>query len=125
MMMHNKINVLVIGASDKEHRYSNKAIRRLLANNYEVICMHPKIKEIEGLPVYNSFEDMKEQIHTITLYVAQEKSMGMIEEILKIKPKRIIFNPGTENEILQQKAKMEGIEVLNACTIVLLSTGQF
>jgi uncharacterized protein len=119
------MNVLVIGASNKPHRYSYMAIERLLKANHSVFCVHPNIKEVQGLAVINNLEDIKIPIHTISLYVSKEKSLKMVESIIKIKPQRIIFNPGAENNELKEKAKNKDIEVLDACTLILLSTGQF
>ena len=119
-------NVIVLGASDNPERYSNKAIKMLSEKGHKVFPIHPKLKEINGIKVYSSIEDIKNiKIDTITLYVNPEISNSLLEVILAIKPKRVIFNPGTENYELETKLQKAGIETLEACTLVMLSTGQF
>ena len=119
------MNVAVIGASDKEDRYSNKAVKLLKAKGHQVYPVHKRIKEIDGQKVYASINDVKDNIDTITLYVAADISSELSGELLGKDPKRIIFNPGAENPQLAEDAKNRGIKALNACTLVLLNTGQF
>lgn len=119
-------NVIVLGASDNPERYSNKAIKMLSDKGHKVFPVHPKLKEINGIKVYSSLEEIKNiKIDTITLYVNPEISNSLLEAILAMKPKRVIFNPGTENYELETKLQKAGIETLEACTLVMLSTGQF
>ena len=101
------------------------AMELLNEKNYNVLLFHPIRKEIDGYKVYNNFNNIDVDIDTITLYVNAEKSQKMSEQILNINPKRIIFNPGTENSNLKNKAKNKNIETMNACTILMLKTGQF
>ena len=118
-------SVAVTGASNKPDRYSCKAVKMLLEKGCNVFPVHPVIKEIEGNKVYASLSEIKEKIDTITMYVNAVTSADMAADILKIKPKRVIFNPGAENTVLAEQLRSAGIEVLCACTLVLLSTGQF
>jgi len=117
--------VAVLGASDKEDRYSNKAVKLLLEKGHEVYPIHPKLKTIESLTVYPSLDDLPEPMHTISVYVSPDISTNLKETILNSKVQRVIFNPGSENPDLEASFKEAGIEVLEACTLVLLKTGQF
>jgi len=119
------MNIAVIGASNKPDRYSYKAIKLLEEKGHTVFPVHPRIKEIEGQKVYASIADIKASLDTVTFYVAANISDNIANDVLAKNPQRVIFNPGAENEALFQKAKAAGIRTLNACTLVLLKTGQF
>ena len=119
------MRVAVLGASDDPERYSYKAVLRLKEAGHTVYPVHPKLKTVDGEPVFSSLKDIPEPIHTLTLYVSGDISSKMETEILASKPGRIIFNPGAENAALMAKAAAQGIRTLEACTLVLLSTGQF
>lgn len=119
------MKVAVIGASQKKDRYSYKAITMLLEKGHEVFPVHPALSAVQGQKVYASPSDIKQEINTVTLYVNSERSSAMEAEILGLKPKRIIFNPGAENKVLFHKANELGITCMEACTLVLLSTNQF
>ncbi len=96
----NTAKTLLIGASDKPHRFSYKAFHLLHKHDYVVIPMHPKINTLDNCPVSHSFSDINEPIDTITLYVSAEKSAPMQDDILAVAPRRVIFNPGAENQPL-------------------------
>ncbi len=117
--------VAVIGASPKEDRYSNKAIRLLKEYNHTSVPVAPRYKEIEGETTYQNLEDIPEKVDTVTMYVGPKRQGPIIDEIIKLAPKRVIFNPGTENKEAEERLKKEGIDVLEACTLVLLRTKQF
>lgn len=87
--------------------------------------MNPNEESIEGIRAYGSLRDIPESVDTVTLYVRPEISSGLIDDILAANPRRVIMNPGTENEELASAAAQTGIQILRACTLVLLSTGQF
>ncbi|RLC01230.1 MAG: CoA-binding protein [Deltaproteobacteria bacterium] len=118
-------NVAVIGASPKQDRYSNKAIRLLAEYNHTPIPVAPKHKEIEGQKTYQTLEDIPEKIDTVTLYVGPARQESIIKDIVKLAPKRVIFNPDTENKPAYKQLKQAGIEVVEACTLVLLKTNQY
>ena len=120
-----KGTVAVLGASNKLERYSNKAVRLLKENGYNVVPIHPMLEEIEGFEVVPDLESIKESIHTLSLYVNPEILSEYISGILKLKPARVIMNPGTESDDVQKQLEDNGISVLKACTLVLLRTGQF
>lgn len=118
-------NVAILGASEKPHRYSYKAFQMLKEYGYKPFPISPRLKELEKVPVVASLKEIKEPIHTLTMYVGPEISSKLQNEILALKPNRVIFNPGSENEELEESLEHAGIEVLEACTLVLLSTRQF
>ncbi len=119
------IAVAVLGASAKPERYSNKAVKLLVKKGYTVFPVHPSLSEIDGIPVYRSLTDVQSSLDTVAVYVSPELSNHMRDEILQAKPRRVIFNPGAENPILARELQQAGIEVVNACTLVMLTTGQF
>ena len=123
--MNRKENVLVLGASNKPERYSNKAIQNLKAEGFPVIPVHPTLKQIEGFPVKNTLQEVKDDIHTLTVYVGPRYIGPMIEDIIKLKPGRVILNPGTESRELMDALEKAGIPYITACTLVMLRTGQF
>lgn len=115
---------LVVGASPNPSRYAFTATRRLAQNGHEVIPFGIKKGKIDALDIINerlAFED----IDTITLYINPAIQRDYYDYILSLKPKRIIFNPGTENPELMELARADGIEVEAACTLVMLSIGNY
>ena len=115
---------LVLGASLKPSRYSNLAVNRLLDNNVETEAFGLRKGHIRDVEVKTDFEDFQD-IHTVTLYVGARRQSEYSDNILQLHPKRVIFNPGTENPELYKILEDNGIEVEVACTLVLLSTGQY
>jgi len=118
-------HVVVLGATPKPGRYANQAIVLLKSKDYRVTPVHPKFAEIEQLTVVNSLCDIQDEVHTLTLYVGAARLEPMIDEILSLKPGRVIFNPGTESRELQQALTDASIDWEEACTLVMLQTGQF
>lgn len=117
--------VAVLGASPNEERYSFKAVRMLKENHHRPIPVHPTGHTVDGVPGVRSLTDIKEPVHTVTCYVNAKISDGEFDHIMSLKPQRVIFNPGAENENLATKLEASGIEVVRACTLVMLRTGQF
>ncbi len=120
-----KQTVVVLGASPKTERYSNKAVRLLKKQGHSVIPVHPVIQEIESLPVAASLAEIDRHVDTLTLYISAIHSTPLIDAILSLNPSRVIFNPGTENPALSFALKERGIHAEEACTLILLNTGQF
>lgn len=118
-------NVAILGASDNEERYSNKALHLLLEYKHHVYPIHPVLKEISGQTVFADMQKLPVKIHTLTVYVRPELSTPLKDKIILLKPDRVIFNPGTENPSLAAELNQHGIITENACTLVLLRTGQF
>ena len=123
MIIMNK-KTLVIGASIKEERYSNKAIRKLVNKNIEVVSIGLKTGEIVSIPI-DTTKVMYNNIHTVTLYLNPKRQEEYYTYILKLKPKRVIFNPGTENTDFVKVLKENNISSEVACTLVLLATNQY
>ena len=119
------MNVAIIGASDKPERYSYLALKLLQEKGHRIYPVHQRIKLIDGVSVFSSIKDINDAIDTVTMYVAADISNGLAEDILAKKPSRIIFNPGAENASLARKAQALGIQTIDACTLVMLRTGQF
>ncbi len=117
--------VTVVGASPIEDRYSNKAMKMLAEYGHETVPVAPKYEEIEGKTVYPSLENVPGDVDTVTLYLGVPRQEKVIDQIIDLKPKRVIFNPGTENPGVYDRLKGAGIKVQEACTLVLLRTGQF
>lgn len=119
------MDVALIGATDKPDRYAYQAMKLLLKKEHQVYLVHPRLAEIEGLRVYQTVREITEQIHTVTLYVGVPRSTPMISDVLGCHPRRIIFNPGAENDLLEERARNAGIETVRGCTLVMLKTNQF
>jgi uncharacterized protein len=115
---------VVIGASPKTNRYSNLAVRRLKEHGHEVIAVGLRNGDINGTPIHGD-RPIITDVDTVTLYVGPRNQPVLYDYILSLNPKRIIFNPGTENSELEKKATEKGIEVLEACTLVMLSIGDY
>ena len=115
---------LVLGASNNPSRYSYRAMHQLIDAGYEAIPVGIKKGSVAGIEIKNDLPEI-EDIDTITLYLNPKRQEEYYDYIIGLKPKRIIFNPGTENSKLVQLAKAKGIETANACTLVLLSTNQY
>ena len=119
------MNVAVIGASNKPARYSYQAVKLLAEKGHAVFPVHPAIAEIDGMPVFKRLANISVPIHTITVYLAPERSAALADEIISAHSKRVIFNPGAENPSIFQRLQEIGVEAINACTLVLLQTNQF
>lgn len=115
---------LVIGASENPARYSNLAVKKLIAYNHPVIALGKKMGSIGSITIETEKKHF-ENIDTVTLYLNPLHQKEYYDYILSLHPKRIIFNPGTENDELEVLAQKNGIMALEACTLVLLSTAQY
>jgi predicted CoA-binding protein len=122
---------LVLGASLKSNRYSHFAVQKLKKYNHEVYAVGLRPGVIDEVEV-DTFKDAfakaqkhKSHFHTITLYVSPKHQEAYFEYILGLNPKRVIFNPGTENPEFYKLLKERKIDYEVACTLVLLSTNQY
>jgi uncharacterized protein len=115
---------LVLGASENPARYSNMAVKKLIANNQLVIAIGKK-KGIIGNTIIETEEKYFDSVDTVTLYLNPSHQQEYYNYILSLHPRRIIFNPGTENDELMELAQKNGIFTQEACTLVLLSTGLY
>lgn len=116
---------LVIGASENPDRYGYKAAVSLLQHGEEVVLFANKPGSIQGIPFLTEFPDKIENLETVTLYINPRIQQDYYSKIINLHPQRIIFNPGTENPAFEKLCIDAGIAVQQACTLVLLSTGQY
>lgn len=117
--------VAIVGASEKPDRYAYKAMKMLIEHGHEVLLVNPKLLKINEFTVYSALSDLKGPVDTVTMYVGPAVSDGLVREIIKLRPGRVIFNPGSENDGLEKELTRAGIKSERACTLVLLTTGQF
>jgi predicted CoA-binding protein len=115
---------LILGASDNPARYSYLALNRLVKNGHPVVAIGRKNTSVAGVEI-NKEKKQFDDIDTVTLYLNPANQKEYYDYIVSLKPKRIIFNPGTENQELEQLASSNKIVTMEACTLVLLSTGQY
>jgi predicted CoA-binding protein len=115
---------LVLGASDNPERYSFLAVNRLRRKGHPVMGIGKKKTKIADVEIDTDKKDFA-GVDTITLYLNSNNQKEYYDYILSLHPKRLIFNPGTENPELARLAEANGIQPVEACTLVLLSTGQF
>lgn len=115
---------LVLGASLKPSRYSHITVRRLVNAKKETTAFGLLAGSISGVQVQTDFSAIKD-VHTVTLYVNPMHQKEYYDRIVKLQPKRVIFNPGTENPEFYKLLKQEGINAEVACTLVLLATEQY
>jgi len=121
-MMQKK--VVVVGASTKPGRYANMAVKKLLRYGHSVTAIGNKSGLIESVEIQTEWPE-NENFHTVTLYLNPYNQEPYISKILAMRPNRIIFNPGTENQTFAEAARKAGIETTFDCTLVMLDTNEF
>lgn len=123
------MKTLVVGVSLGARRYANLALQQLADAGHEVAGLGLRAGEESGAPVFAAPIDRAEPfysgIDTVTLYINPQRQAAMIDDLLALKPRRIIFNPGTENTTFQDRAEAAGIEAVVGCTLVMLSIGTY
>ncbi len=119
-----KNKTLILGASENPSRYSYLALNKLKSKGHEVVAIGKKAGMVNGVAIQNQ-QVPSEEIDTVTLYLNPDHQKPYYDYILSLKPRRIIFNPGTENMELERLAEGNGIDAVEACTLVMLSTGQY
>ena len=117
------MTTLILGASLNPNRYSYKAVLSLKQNGYNVIAVGDKIGNVNGVSIAKTFP--KKGIDTITIYLRAENQLAYYESILSSNTRRIIFNPGAENNELATLASKKGIEIVEGCTLVMLTLKQY
>ena len=122
MNQHKK--TMVLGASTNPSRYSYLAINKLVAHNHPVVAVGLKDAVVNNIQILKN-KPAEKDVDTVTLYLNPTNQIPYYDYIISLKPKRIIFNPGTENDELVLLAEKNGIEAVEACTLVLLGTGQY
>jgi uncharacterized protein len=116
---------LVIGVSDNPARYAYQAMSRLLSAGHEVVALGRKEVNVLGIDVRTGPDESFQDVDTVTLYVSERHQPEYYDLIIEINPKRVIFNPGTENTELKQLLESNGIETEYACTLVMLGIGNY
>jgi predicted CoA-binding protein len=120
------MKTVIIGATTDRSRYAFLAASMLKSYNHEIVPIGIKKGEVFGAQILNIYDRPQvEDVHTITLYIGPQRQPEWYEYLVSLKPKRIIFNPGTENETLEQLAEDNGIEVVQGCTLVMLRSHQY
>jgi predicted CoA-binding protein len=122
--MSQQKKTLVLGASENPDRYSYLAIKRLRRHNHPVVAVGRRNGKVDDVTITKEHIS-EDNIDTVTLYLNPKNQVEYYDYIINLHPKRIIFNPGTENDELIRKAKEKNIEPVIACTLVMLSTGQY
>jgi uncharacterized protein len=117
---------VIIGATTDQSRYAYLAASMLSNYQHEIVPIGIKKGELFGAEILNIFDRPKvENVDTVTLYIGPRRQPEWYDYIIGLKPKRIIFNPGTENETFEQLADDKGIEVVHGCTLVMLRSNQY
>lgn len=121
-----EIKTLLVGATTNTSRYAYLAAKRLIELGYDFIPIGIKNGNVFGKEI----QDLRakpelENIHTITLYLGEANQSEWVDYFLSLNPKRIIFNPGAENDEFLTQARAQGVEAFNACSLVMLSSGQY
>ena len=122
--MSEKKKTLVLGASDNPSRYSYLAVHRLRNHKHPVVAIGKKPGMVADVPIEKEKKEWRD-VDTVTLYLNPAHQRQYYDYIVSLKPKRIIFNPGAENDELSNLAIKNGIIPMEACTLVLLSTNQY
>lgn len=118
------LKTLVIGASTNPARFSYLAIKSLVKHNVDVVAVGQKEGVVDGVKILVD-KPLFEDIHTVTLYLNPSRQADFLDYLISLKPKRIIFNPGTENGELMKLARSNNIEVIFDCTLVMLNNGNY
>ena len=123
MNIKNK-KTLVIGASTNPIRYSYHAVISLRSHGHEIIALAKRKNQIGDVIIQTQFPD-KESIHTVTMYIGAQHQPEYYNLVIDLQPKRVIFNPGTENPEFEKLLASSGIEVVKGCTLEMLSFNQY
>jgi predicted CoA-binding protein len=115
---------LIIGASTNPERTAFRAVNELIKHGHDVVAIGLKEGEVGGVKIQTGMPELK-GIDTITLYIGAAHQPAYYDYILKLKPRRVIFNPGTENPEFEAMIRKAGIEMEEACTLVMLSIGNY
>jgi len=116
---------LVLGVSDNPSRFAYKAIRSLQRRDIPIVAIGRKDIDLDGIKIRKGQPAGVEGVHTVSLYMNSSLQKEYYDYILSLKPRRIIFNPGTRNPELAEMAVIDGIEVVDDCMLVMLNTGRF
>ncbi|HWB06028.1 MAG TPA: CoA-binding protein [Verrucomicrobiales bacterium] len=117
--------VAILGASNNPERFAHKALVMLQEHGHTVIPVNPALEDIDGVPVVRSLTEVPPVVDTLTLYVGSARLPAMKEEIVQLRPGRVVFNPGTESPEVQAALDAAGIPWVEDCTLVMLRAGRF
>ena len=117
--------VVILGASTNPGRFSHMAQLALLEHGHTPVPVNPRYESIDGIPCYPDLESVRVAVDTVTVYVRPDILAPMIEDVVRMNPGRVIFNPGSESRKASERLASEGIRVQNACTLVLLDSSRF
>lgn len=123
-MNEERKKTVIIGASDHANRYSYLAANRLVGHLHPIVPIGIHGGRVAGVDIITE-RPMISEVHTVTLYINPQKQPAYYDYVLQLNPKRVIFNPGTENPAFEELLEQKGIEALEACTLVMLTTGQY
>lgn len=115
---------MVLGASDNPDRYACKATKSLLRNGFEAVPVGFKSGFIKDLEILTGMPDI-EDVDTVLIYMGAKKQTEYKDYIIRLKPRRVIFNPGTENPEFKEALKEKGIEAINECALIMLNTDSY
>jgi len=118
-------NVAILGATDDSAKYANVAQKNLQAAGHTVFPVNPNKQAVDGVKAYSSLKEIPEKIDTVTVYVRPSILEGLTDDIIAVKPKRVIMNPDTEDPQVAEVLEEHGIQVVRSCTLVMLQSGQF
>ena len=125
-MAGKKENVAILGASDRPDRFAYRADKLLQSHGHKTFLVNPNLKDVEGAKVHPSLKDLaSSSIDTLTLYVNPRILAQQLAEVIALKPKRVIFNPGTEDVRIEGELKAAGISPVRGCTLVMLDTDTY
>jgi len=116
--------IVVLGASDKSERTSNKAVKMLLEKGFRVIPVHPTLEMLEGLRVVRSLDDIEQQVDILSVYVKPKIGETLLDHIADLKPSFVILNPGSESPSMEMGLEKRCIPYYKACTLVLVRSGK-
>jgi hypothetical protein len=120
----NNKKTVVLGASPNPSRFSHKAVKKLMRKDYEVVPVGNKKGSIAGKDILTGKPHI-EDVHTVSLYIGSSLQEEYYDYVISLKPKRVIFNPGTSNPDFMARLKQEGIESLNKCMLLMLNEEDF
>lgn len=123
-MAENRTKTLVIGASEKPDRYAYRAAHSLLRHGHAIELIGLRAGHIQGQPIQTGLPDL-DGVDTVTMYVGARNQGPYYEYLKKLRPRRVIFNPGAENPDLARQLQREGIQPIEACTLVMLAVGEY
>ena len=116
--------VVVLGASPNPDRFSFKAVKRLVRHHYDVVAIGKRKGFIEDIPIITEQLPLQ-NVHTVTMYLAPNHQGEIFDYVISLRPRRIIFNPGTESPEFEEWLESYNIDIVHDCTLIMLATGRF